>query len=112
MKKLFQKNILYKLFLFFGVSGLVRFLKWFFLKKEGKISIQMGYGENASDSVPYKEDNFTALLTNRGCDTQVKSPTEVKKDLYGIGFSSFEYWVRPTGSGDTHSNWIFFTVLK
>ncbi|GEM_PF-1036968 len=82
------------------------------LKKGGRISIQMGYGKNAPDSVPYEANNINAFTTNRGCDTRVESQEQIKKDLDAIGFTNFEYWIRPTGPGDTHPNWIFFTAKK
>ena len=89
-------------------------LKEFFrvLKPGGRVSIQMGYGKNAPNSVPYAEDNVNALTTNRGCDTRVENPEQIQNDLARIGFQEFEYWVRPTGPRDTHPNWIFFTAKK
>lgn len=89
-------------------------LKEFFrvLKKGGRISIQMGYGEGAPGSVPYEADNFNAIVANGGCDTQVESSDKIRDDLESIGFSDFEYWIRPTGPGDVHQNWIFFTAKK
>ncbi|OHA72081.1 MAG: hypothetical protein A3A27_01485 [Candidatus Wildermuthbacteria bacterium RIFCSPLOWO2_01_FULL_47_18] len=89
-------------------------LKEFFrvLKPGGRISIQVGYGKNAPNSVPYTEDNVNAIVTNRGCDARVEDPEQIRRDLEAIGFQGFEYWVRPTGPGDTHPNWIFFTAKK
>lgn len=88
-------------------------LKEFFriLKKGGRISVQMGYGQDAPNSVPYEADNFNAMTTNRGCDTRVESSDKIKNDLERIGFSDFEYWIRPTNL-DSHPNWIFFTAKK
>lgn len=82
------------------------------LKIGGRISIQMGYGINSPNTVDYYENNYLALETNRGCDTRIESPEQVEKDLEKIGFSNFEYWIRPVGPGDLHPNWIFFTATK
>lgn len=82
------------------------------LKPSGRISIQMGYGKDSPNSVAYRANNYNALTTNRGCDTRVETPEEVRSDLESIGFTDFEYWIRPTGPGDLHPNWIFFTARK
>ena len=82
------------------------------LKKGGKISIQMGYGKDSPQSVGYYEDYYNSIRTNRGCDTRIESPAQVRKDLVKIGFKDFEYDIRPTGPGDIHPNWIFFWAKK
>ena len=82
------------------------------LKKSGRISIQMEFGKNSPDSVGYYENNFNVIGTNRACDTRVEESSYIEKDLKQIGFTNFQYWIRPTGPGDTHPNWIFFTAVK
>jgi SAM-dependent methyltransferase len=82
------------------------------LKDGGRLSIQMGYGSGSPNTVPYDADFTTALTTNRGCDVEVRSSAEIERDLTAIGFTDFEYWIRPTGPGDTHPNWIFYTAVK
>ncbi len=82
------------------------------LKSGGRISIQMGYGDDAPQAVGYDEDYFNALLTNRGCDTMVTSPEQPRRDLEKIGFTSFEHWIRDVGPGDSHPHWVFFTAVK
>ncbi len=82
------------------------------LKPGGRISIQMGYGVPSPSTVGYLENFVAATETNRLCDVAIGSPDEVKQDLERIGFESFEYWIRPTGPGDCHPNWIFFTAVK
>jgi SAM-dependent methyltransferase len=82
------------------------------LKPGGRISIQMGYGVPSPNTVGYYENHVTATDTNRALDAAVSSPDELKKDLEQIGFISFEHWIRPTGPGDIHPYWIFFTALK
>jgi hypothetical protein len=72
----------------------------------------MGYGKNSPNTVPYYVNFTSALTTNRGCDVEVRSPEQVRDDLVAAGFAEFEYWIRPTGPGDTHPNWIFFTAVK
>lgn len=82
------------------------------LRKGGRISIQMGFGNSASQTVGYF-DNFTAAQsTNRGCDTRVEDADQLENDLYQLHFKEFDYWVRPVGPGDSHPYWIFFTAVK
>jgi hypothetical protein len=45
-------------------------------------------------------------------DTRIESPNEIKSDLEKIGFSNFDYDIRPVGPGDSHSSWIFFRAKK
>jgi ubiquinone/menaquinone biosynthesis C-methylase UbiE len=81
------------------------------LKKLGRISIQMGFGRSPNRAGYY--DNFyDAMSTNGGCDTMVEDPEYLELDLTRIGFVDFQYWIRPTGPGDTHPHWIFFTARK
>ncbi|OHA66542.1 MAG: hypothetical protein A3C04_03625 [Candidatus Wildermuthbacteria bacterium RIFCSPHIGHO2_02_FULL_45_25] len=82
------------------------------VKKGGRISLQMGYGKDAPDSVSYEANNYEAFTTNRGCDVRIERIEQLKKDIEKIGFQNFEYWIRPTGPGDTHPYWIFFTAIK
>ena len=82
------------------------------LKNGGRLSIQMGFGTESPNSVGYYENYYDALGTNRACDTRVEDPNFVKNDLYKIGFKQFEYWIRPVGPGDNHTNWIFLTAIK
>ena len=82
------------------------------LKKGGRISIQMGFGKAKKNSVGYYENCFNAIGSNGSKDTRVEDPNEIKKDLENIRFKGFEYWIRPAGPGDDHSNWIFFTASK
>ncbi|HUU46419.1 MAG TPA: class I SAM-dependent methyltransferase [Acidobacteriota bacterium] len=82
------------------------------LQDGGRLSIQMGYGADSPNTVPYDTDFTTALTTNRGCDVEVRSPDQIERELTAVGFSEFKYWIRPTGPGDTHPNWIFFTAVK
>jgi SAM-dependent methyltransferase len=82
------------------------------LKLGGVISIQMGYGVPSPGTVSYYENHFRAIGTNSVLDVAIGSPDEVQKDLEGIGFRNFEYWIRPVGPGDDHPHWIFFTAVK
>jgi SAM-dependent methyltransferase len=82
------------------------------LKPGGRLSIQMGFGVPSPSTVPYHAEHVQATETNRGCDVAISSPNEVKQDLERIGFISFEHWIRATGPGDCHPNWIFFTAVK
>jgi ubiquinone/menaquinone biosynthesis C-methylase UbiE len=82
------------------------------LKNGGYVTAQMGYGLNSPLSVGYYENYIDATSTNRGCDTRVEDPSELQKDLEEIGFTNFQYTIRPVGPGDTHPNWIFFRAQK
>jgi SAM-dependent methyltransferase len=82
------------------------------LKPGGYITIQMGYGKPSPNSVDYYDNNYEALYTNRGCDTDISSHEQVEKDLLKIGFKNFNYYIRSVGPGDCHPNWIFFNAQK
>jgi SAM-dependent methyltransferase len=92
----------------------LNYLKEFFrvLKPGGYITIQMGYGKGSLMTVDYYANNYDALSTNRGCDTDISDYTQVENDLTSIGFKNFNYYIRPTGPGDCHKNWIFFNAQK
>jgi len=82
------------------------------LKPGGRLSLQMGFGVPAPDTVDYSEDFVEATGTNRHCDVAIADPSEPRRDLEAIGFTNFEHWLRPTGPGDSHPQWIFFTAIK
>lgn len=82
------------------------------LKPGGVFTAQMGYGTPSPYTVDYYENNYSATDTNRACDTQVKDPSQLKNDLESIGFTDFEYTIRPCGPGDCHPAWIFFHATK
>lgn len=82
------------------------------LKTGGHLCIQMGFGTNHPRTVGYYENNYDSPGTNSFCDTRVENPNDLKMDLEKVGFSTFEYDIRPVGPGDAHSNWIFFRAQK
>ena len=90
------------------------YLKEFYrvLKNGGHITIQMGYGTPSPATVDYYDNCYTATSTNRACDTNISHYTQIEKDLLSIGFKNFKYYIRPTGPGDCHPNWIFFNAQK
>lgn len=92
----------------------VGLMKEFFrvLKSGGHFCAQMGYGTAHPRSVDYYDDYYDATMTNGGCDTRVTDPDQLKGDLEAIGFTEFDYDIRPVGPGDGHSNWIFFRAKK
>jgi hypothetical protein len=45
-------------------------------------------------------------------DTRVEDQNFLKEDLEKIGFKDFNFYLRPTGPGDLHQNWIFFNAKK
>lgn len=82
------------------------------LKPGGRLSIQMGFGVPSPSTVPYYADFVAAPGTNRASDVAIRSPDEIRDDLKKIGFTNFEYWIRPVGPGDVHPNWIYFMATK
>lgn len=86
------------------------------LKKGGVLCIQMGCGSPYpmhAVAVKYHENHYTAGATNGGCDTRVESPKELEDDLIKVGFSDFEFNIRPSGPGDSnHPNWIYWSAIK
>lgn len=84
------------------------------LKSGGILTAQMGYGPTVPSivmTVGYHENNKNTASMSR-CDTRVESPDDLKNDLLKIGFTDFEYTIRPVGPGDGHPNWIFFSAKK
>ena len=83
------------------------------LRFGGVLTMQMGFGGKLyAPTTDYYENNYEALVTNGGLDTNIWNSDQLKFDLYHAGFSNFNYYVRPTGPGDNHSHWIFFNVTK
>ena len=82
------------------------------LKRGGRISLQMGYGSDSPNSVPYLANDYAALQTNGLHDTQVESPDLLSHDLEEIGFTNFEFWIRPSGPKSPQKEWIYFTATK
>lgn len=90
------------------------YLKEFYriLKPNGQISIQMGFGKNNREARDYYENFYEASATNGFYDTRVDRIEQIKNDLDKIGFTNFNYHIRPPGPGDFHENWIFFNAQK
>lgn len=82
------------------------------LKPGGTLTMQMGYGSPSPSTVDYYANHYDAPSTNRGCDTEVKHPSQIEGDLTKLGFVDFSYVLRPTGPGDCHPAWIFFKATK
>jgi ubiquinone/menaquinone biosynthesis C-methylase UbiE len=81
------------------------------LKTGGSICIQMGFGSRINSS-SYYENNYEAASTNGGWDVRIDDINYLTNDLEKIGFSEFNYDIRPVGPGDNHQNWIFFRAKK
>lgn len=85
------------------------------LKPGGLIAIQMGYGEDHPNSVPYLDNFYDAESTNRACDVRVEAPSQVEGDLLKIGFRHFEYTIdhAPPGSDNARGgSAIYFRAQK
>lgn len=92
------------------------YLKDFYkkLKTGGVLTMQMGFGgrNKMFPTNTYYDNDYDALSTNSGFDTTISHPDELKKDLYEIGFTNFNHYLRPVGPGDNHKQWIFFNATK
>jgi len=82
------------------------------LKEGGVFTAQMGFGSPSPQTVGYYENYYDAHGTNRTCDVCIESPNQLEKDLLEIGFSDFQYMIGPTGPGDFHPSWIYFSCVK
>lgn len=82
------------------------------LKPGGHICAQMGFGTGHPRGNYYYANNYDAEETNGGGDVIIDDAVQLEKDLLDIGFSNFEFDIRPVGPGDGHANWIFFRALK
>lgn len=82
------------------------------LRPGGMITLQMGFGPSHPSSCAYHDNYYDAHGTNGLCDTRVESPAQLEDDLKSVGFTDFKFYIRPTGPGDRHDNWIFFNARK
>lgn len=89
------------------------------LKTGGHFCFQMGYGgkpdrigKKVIRWAKYHDNYYDALGTNGWCDVSIEDENDLKADLEKIGFTNFNFDVRPTGPGDNHRNWIFVRVQK
>ena len=78
----------------------------------GWFTAQMGFGKGKLGAVDYYKNHYNAARTNGRNDVYVEGPSQLEEDLTKVGFSDFQYWIRPAGPGDTHPNWIFFRAQK
>jgi ubiquinone/menaquinone biosynthesis C-methylase UbiE len=68
------------------------------LKSGGDICIQMGFGPGHSSTSGYYEDCYDCIPgASTHKDVKVDSADQIKGDLYKIGFTDFNYNIRPTG---------------
>jgi SAM-dependent methyltransferase len=81
------------------------------IKPGGTLTMQMGYGKS-DYGFDYYANNYDASSTNGYFDTRVDSPDQLEQDLTAVGFTNFSYVIRPTGPGDNHPNWIFFSCIR
>lgn len=84
------------------------------LKPGGYLTMQMGFGPQVPTkaSVGYYDNFVDAAGTNGQMDTRVENPETIQRDLINAGFEAFKYYIRETGPGDGHPNWIFFNARK
>jgi SAM-dependent methyltransferase len=82
------------------------------LKPGGRFCFQMGFNgcTSAIRSVGYY-DNYDSESFIR-CDVSFDNEQYLIDDLTEIGFENYKSWVRPTGPGDGHNNWLWVQVQK
>lgn len=83
------------------------------LKDDGYFCFQMGYGGRKRQQwVEYHEDAFDAKATNGYHDVSVTDEKYLVDHLTKIGFKDIVTFIRPTGPGDHHVNWIWVQCKK
>ncbi len=82
------------------------------LKTGGFLTFQMGYGVPSPKTVSYYENFYEAKETNRAMDTSVEKIDFIEKDLSGIGFRNFKFYITPVGPGDFHPEWCWVNCVK
>ena len=82
------------------------------LKPGGSITIQMGFGGSPRSWANYHENASHATSTNGHFDVSVEDPEDLRRDIEEVRLKNFKYYIRPTGPGDFHKNWIFFNAIK
>lgn len=83
------------------------------LKPGGYFCFQMGFGKKLSHRSASYYDNVYNGGTNGSCDVEIRDPADVKDDLVNkLKFSSFKFYIRPTGPNDAHENWIWIQAQK
>lgn len=81
------------------------------LKKDGVLSIQMGFGTAHYNTSDYYDNQVTATTTNSGHDVRVTDENQLKNDLEQIGFTNVQTIVRKAWE-DSHDKWIFARGIK
>lgn len=84
------------------------------LKKGGYLTMQMGFGPQVASkrSVGYYDNHYDAEGTNGQFDTRVENVSDLESDIAKVGLTQFKSYIRATGPGDGHPNWIFFNAVK
>jgi len=81
------------------------------LKKGGRLSFQMGYGNGHPNSVGYYDNHYEAEGTNGGEDVEILDYKNLVKDLEQIGFENIQHKIRDSFE-DSHPKWIFIKCGK
>jgi ubiquinone/menaquinone biosynthesis C-methylase UbiE len=84
------------------------------LKKDGYFCFQMGFGKKNNFNVSnYYDNSFDVNVTNGLHDVIIEDENYLINDLKDkIGFRNYISYIRPTGPGDYHENWIWVQAQK
>jgi len=80
------------------------------LKKDGEISIQMGFGRGYGKA-EYKENAYEAKGTNTKHDVIIEDASQIVNDLSEIGFHNINFSIKKAFS-DGHPKWIYLHATK
>lgn len=82
------------------------------LKKNGVLSVQMGFGPKKGAKALYFDNMYHAQGTNSMFDVRVTDANDVIKDFKNIGFININCEIKPSFSDNQHPQWIFIRAEK
>ena len=84
------------------------------LKPNGYFCFQMGFGKKNNFNISnYYDNSFNVNITNGLHDVIIEDEKYLINDLQQkLNFKNYKSYIRPTGPGDYHENWIWVQVQK